>query len=486
MHKLNTFVAFCILAVAGIPVQVSGQMISFEKKMIRSTMGNYGYSVRETFDGGYIIAGATATDPRHGRPQVYLVKTNEYGDTLWTRLFYSGLSSSAYSIRQSSDGGYIIVGSNEYFGPFGNDFVAIRTDSVGREQWNKTYNIYFSDHGTGVQQTSDGGFIIAGYTDSSLAKDSCGVLIRINAFGDTAWTKSFCADQSITFNDILLIGDGGYLLAGSYADSAWIVRTDSTGNVLWSVLYGTNDLTYATSICRALDGDFIVAGFANQCAADSCGSVYLLKIDSVGTVLWQHPSLGIGNFYSSFDNPGNVVVQATSDSGYFLMSNRTIPYVERRVYLLKTNSRGDTVWTRLYGEAGGSTIANSAQHTSDGGFIITGTSDPALYLLKITADGLLAVGTNNDILPTESALRQNYPNPFNPNTQIEYSLAHAAFVTLKIYNLLGQEVATLVSEELHPGTYSALWDASGFASGVYYYRLQARSLVETKKLILLR
>jgi hypothetical protein len=83
-------------------------------------------------------------------------------------------------------------------------------------------------------------------------------------------------------------------------------------------------------------------------------------------------------------------------------------------------------------------------------------------------------------------LRQNYPNPFNPSTTIEFALAKAGFVTLTIYNVAGENVATLVSESLTAGSYQYHWDAGGLASGVYFYRLEAGQFSQTKKLLLLR
>ena len=89
-------------------------------------------------------------------------------------------------------------------------------------------------------------------------------------------------------------------------------------------------------------------------------------------------------------------------------------------------------------------------------------------------------------LPKTFALHQNYPNPFNPSTNIEFSIPKTEFVSLKIYNILGQEVATLVSDKLTPGNYKYTWDASGFASGVYMYNIEAGSFVQTRKLLLIK
>jgi len=89
-------------------------------------------------------------------------------------------------------------------------------------------------------------------------------------------------------------------------------------------------------------------------------------------------------------------------------------------------------------------------------------------------------------MPQEYTLSQNYPNPFNPTTTIEFIIPKTELVNLKIYNLLGQEVSTLVSENLTMGNYKYTWDAFGFASGVYIYKLEAGSITQTRKLILMK
>jgi hypothetical protein len=88
--------------------------------------------------------------------------------------------------------------------------------------------------------------------------------------------------------------------------------------------------------------------------------------------------------------------------------------------------------------------------------------------------------------PSQFCLYQNYPNPFNPSTTIEFALPKSTFVTLKVYNLLGEEVATLAEEKRAAGIHKINWDARGLASGVYVYRLEAGSFIQTKKLILMR
>ncbi len=121
------------------------------------------------------------------------------------------------------------------------------------------------------------------------------------------------------------------------------------------------------------------------------------------------------------------------------------------------------------------------------------------YCIGAVIDGrqygtITGVRQEQNLLPQQHSLSQNYPNPFNPTTSITFDISHSSLVVLKVYDLLGREVATLVNEKLGPGSYTRQWDASGLSSGVYFYRLHAirtesgsvGSFVETKKLIILR
>jgi hypothetical protein len=99
---------------------------------------------------------------------------------------------------------------------------------------------------------------------------------------------------------------------------------------------------------------------------------------------------------------------------------------------------------------------------------------------------VLGIERTSDQVPRTTSLSQNYPNPFNPRTAIRFQLSAVSHVTLKVFDLLGREVADLVDEQKGPGTYTATWDARGLASGIYFYRLQAGAFVASKKMLLLK
>jgi hypothetical protein len=113
-----------------------------------------------------------------------------------------------------------------------------------------------------------------------------------------------------------------------------------------------------------------------------------------------------------------------------------------------------------------------------------------IYAQQISANGFLGVVTDvqndADVVPGQFKLEQNYPNPFNPTTSFKVQVPGFKLVELKVFNILGQEVATLVNDEMPRGTHAVTWDAQGVAAGVYFYRLEAGSFIETKKLLLLK
>jgi hypothetical protein len=162
----------------------------------------------------------------------------------------------------------------------------------------------------------------------------------------------------------------------------------------------------------------------------------------------------------------------------------------RQLWISKIDEQGDTLWTKLFTSVNGSE-GYSVIQTNDDGFAVTGSAGSAgtgtdVWVVRLKPDGASDIEDNLSDLTRSFSLAQNFPNPFNPNTSLKYEIGSQQFVTLKVYDLLGREVSTLVNEEKPAGRYEVKFNANMLSSGIYFYRLQAGSFIETKKMLLLK
>ncbi|MCK4584814.1 hypothetical protein KAU13_05300, partial [candidate division WOR-3 bacterium] len=194
-----------------------------------------GYSVQQTSDGGYIIAGWTESFGAGGE-DVYLIKTDSLGDSLWTKTYGYSTSDFGYSVQQTTDGGYIIVGCTYPFGAAFVDVYLIKTDADGNPLWTNEYGGEFSDLGHSVQQTSDGGYIIAGKTTSFGLFDSDIYVLKTNSNGDTLWTKTYGGPDVESGTAVQQTSDGGYIISGATKPfgpgdgDVYLIKTDENGD----------------------------------------------------------------------------------------------------------------------------------------------------------------------------------------------------------------------------------------------------------------
>jgi uncharacterized delta-60 repeat protein len=480
----------------------AGLGLCFSQTAFERTYGSTGndeaYSVQQTTDGGYIVVGSADLSGT-GNLDVYLIKTNSSGDTLWTRTYGGAHEDRGYAVRQTSDGGYIIAGYAASFGSGSCHIFVVKTTSSGSTLWAKSYAYSDTsfDIARSIEQTSDGGYIIAGFTyrfGTFRGATSDAYLIKTNSSGDTLWTKTYGGAREDRGYEVQQTSDGGYIVAGYTASSGaspyhcYVVKTTSSGNLLWTKTLARNDTCHeiARSLTLTSDGGYIIAGFADSYDPVSNDDVYLVKMTSSGDTVWTR------RYGDTAHTEYGLSIRQTSDGGYIVVGSRwSLSTNESQVYHMKTNSSGDTLWTRTYGgpkEQEGTSV----RQTSDGGYIIAGYTSSFgggnydMYLIKTRADGLVSVRDDRNVLPAAFALLQNYPNPFNPSTTIRYGLPHKSQVSLTVYNVLGQQVATLVQGEQEVGYHEVRFEASGFSSGVYFYRLQANDFASTGKLLLLR
>jgi hypothetical protein len=301
----------------------------------------YCLSVQQTTDGGYIVAGDTRSFGAGGY-DVYLIKTDSTGDTLWSRTYGGSYNDYGFSVQQTTDGGYIVAGITSSFGAGGYDVYLIKTDSLGDTLWTRTYGGSSNDDGSSVQQTTDGGYIVGGRTLSFGAGNFDVYLIKTDSIGDTLWTRTYGGSQHDDEWSVQQTTDGGYIVAGfTYSFGAgqgdvYLVKTDSLGDTLWTRTYGgnQNDDMWSVSVRQTTDGGYIVVGVTGSVNVD----VYLIKTDSLGDTLWSR-TYG-GPYY--YDDWG-VAVQQTTDGGYIVAGyTESFGAGDFDVMLTKLDSLGNT------------------------------------------------------------------------------------------------------------------------------------------------
>ncbi|MBN2365363.1 MAG: T9SS type A sorting domain-containing protein [Calditrichaeota bacterium] len=425
-----------------------------------------GNSVQQTSDGGYIIVGLYSVNNHNS--DVWLIKTDFFGDTIWTKT-YGGINSEwGSSVQQTVDGGYIIAGNKQ------SNIWLIKTDAFGDTLWTKTFGKDGQDEARSVQQTSDGGYILTGTTNGEIW------LIKTDSHGDTLWTKTFGKDGQDEGRSVQQTSDGGYILTGTTNGEIWLIKTDSYGDSLWTKTF-TGE---GWSVQETSDGGYIIAGDVDIFGT-AYEDVYLIKTNPFGDTLWTKT---FGGVFTDF----GLSVQQTLEGG-FIIAGFTDSYGQggSDIWLIKTDSSGDMLWTKLLGGSYND-YGLSIQQTLDRGYILTGYTGSYgagmddVWLIKISPD-LTTLEKNNDVISLEYFLHQNFPNPFNPTTIIKFDLPKTSEVTLKVFNILGEEVATLLSGQLLSVSYEYDWSRpAGMASGVYMYRLQAGDYVETRKMVLMR
>jgi hypothetical protein len=338
-------------------------------KTIGGTQDEVANSVQQTADGGYVIVGHTKTFGV-GDNDVYLIKTNANGDTLWTRTFGDLGNDQGKSVQQTADGGYIITGLSSSFGAGDIDVFIIKADSNGNTVWTKTFGGSLMDFGYCVSELADGSFVIAGETRSFGAGLGDVYLIKLSSAGDSLWTKTYGGPDADWANSIASCMDGGVIMAGTTKSfgagdfDVYLVKTDSSGSLLWSKTYGRTNTDVGVSVSQTADSGFIITGNTRSFGAGGT-DVYLVKTDSAGDTLWTRAYGG-----TSFDY--GTSVQQTADRGYIIAGYTQSFFASGSdVYLIKTDSSGAIAWSRTY--SGTTTeLSYAVQQTADGGYVIAG------------------------------------------------------------------------------------------------------------------
>jgi hypothetical protein len=348
-----------------------------------------GRSLIQTSDGGYAIAGGTYSfGAREG--DVYVVKLDAKGNLQWTKTIGGEGIEGGSSIIQTSDGGYAIAGSTTSFGAGGDDVYVVKLDANGNLQWTKTIGGKSNENGSSLIQTSDGGYAIAGETESFGARIDV-YLVKLDAKGNLQWTKTIGGEGIDYGHSLIQTSDGGYAIAGStYSfgareEDVYVVKLDAKGNLQWTKTIGGEGSEGGSSIIQTSDGGYAIAGGTNSFGAGN-GDVYVVKLDAKGNLQWTKTIGGKSN------ENGSSLIQ-TSDGGYAIAGyTESFGAGQWDIYVVKLDAKGNLQWTKTIGgpkiEAGSSLI-----QTSDGGYVITGYTKSFgagredVYVVKLDKNG---------------------------------------------------------------------------------------------------
>jgi len=339
-----------------------------------------GNSLIQTSDGGYAITGFTFSFGAGGA-DVYLVKLDAKGNLQWTKTIGGKKEDVGNSLIQTSDGGYAIAGSTRSFGTGEWDVYVVKLDAKGNLQWTKTIGGKKEDVGTSLIQTSDGGYAIAGSTRSFGAGEWDVYVVKLDAKGNLQWTKTIGGPKGDSGFSLIQASDGGYAIAGltqsfgAGETDVYVVKLDANGNLQWTKTIGGPKREWGFSLTQTSDGGYAISGTtsSDELAAyfgPAEADVYVVKLDATGNLQWTKTIGGP-------EHDRGISLIQTSDGGYAIAgSTQSFGAGEWDIYVVKLDRNGDACCavsqTSQVGPGGG-TLSSPTPSIGSGGTLTSPT-----------------------------------------------------------------------------------------------------------------
>lgn len=365
--------------------------ITFEKTF-GGNRRDRGINLLQTMDGGYAIVGYSSS-PDAVQEDVYLVRTDPRGKALWIKTYGGEGQDNGWAITEAVDGGFVIAGFTDSFGAGDMDFYLIRTDADGEKLWDKTYGGPKDEYGWAMAPTTDGGYVLAGQTESYGEGGKDGYLIKVNGEGEELWSQTFGGPQEDRLFSIDRSADSGFIMVGTTkgfgtADGnrdAYLVKTNDLGEVDWFQVFGDAHDDVGHSVRQTTDEGYIVTGYTKSFGAQNYDT-WLIKTDEAGILQWQE-------LYGGNGDNRTIYGEETEDGGYITVGySRSFQSIGWDVFLAKSNSSGEVAWHKTFGGSAEDT-GYTIRQTSDEGYILTGETYSFgegagdMYVIKVNQEG---------------------------------------------------------------------------------------------------
>ena len=494
--KMKKKISFFILLLASLAGQA--QVKTFTTDINDSLQHSFqAISMRQTYDGGYVETGYISMS--QSLSNIFLVKLSPSGKKEWFRILSDSAINYIYSVRQTPDRGYVIAGGPYFNGNF--KVLLDKFDSAGNLLWSKNYGGAYNESAFDLQLTKDGGFIMAGYfqtINSVFSTFNHGYVIKTDSKGDTLWTVTFgdSLHQAVA-NCVAQTSDGGYIIGGfkvidTFYDYNYILKIDSAGKKIWEKTYGDATGTYdylVNSIIQSKDGNYYATGAKALDATFGYGGIsnlYVFKLNPNGDSLWQ-------KYYANDSSSGRDIIQAAD--GELVVTGGNNIGMNNNVYIAKISSSGILRWEKNL-----PTVPNgygtSIMQTTDRGYAICGTQvvnqiyTGALAIKTDTSGNVYgAVDTLNIMNSTTTGVEAKispeqaiilYPNPFTYFTTIYIKNGNLQKASLSIYSVDGKEINRI--DNINGN--QIIIDRKNLSAGMYFYRLiNSGQVISAGKLI---
>jgi hypothetical protein len=459
--------------------------------------GNSDESVNivQTGDNGLLIAGETWSFGA-GSSDMYIVKTAVSGAVQWTRTYGGIYGELCNALCKTAEGGFVLAGVTESFGsniPHFNNIYVVKLAMNGDTIWTRTVGGIEDDASYSVQPVTTGGVIVAGYTRSfgSDTRHANMFLLKLAPNGDSLWLHTYGNTTHQTWGySVATTSDGGFATlgeteGGTGSSDVYIVKTDSIGSEIWTSQFSINQGDFPCTI-REISGGFIVAGSANSDTLFRDTQMFLAKLDFNGDTLWTKTYSGHGYDLDCYD------MQVTLDGGFILVGTTWNPApfpAHQNIYLIRTDSSGNLLWERQYGQSyedEGRAIAV----LPDGGYAIAGSVHTIgaawdYYLVRTERDP--ALETRDHPMQAPHAIQfVTYPNPFNSACTIRFSLTKDTKITVELFDINGRLINLLLDGNIVRGTHDIKLSGSLLSSASYFVRLTGNGIQQTQRIMLIK